>query len=72
MFATTFEGALYAFDASNGNLAWETKLPASTNTGVAVSGDTLIAPAGLAAGGGQTPEIAAYRLPGGAAGTSSG
>jgi outer membrane protein assembly factor BamB len=72
VFATTFEGTLYAFDASSGNLVWETKLPASTNTGVAVAGDTLIAPAGLAAGSGQTPEIAAYRLPGGAGGTGSG
>jgi outer membrane protein assembly factor BamB len=61
VFATTFEGALYAFDAKTGNVVWETKLPAATNTGVAVSGDTLIAPAGLAAGNGQTPEIVAYR-----------
>jgi outer membrane protein assembly factor BamB len=61
VFATTFEGALYAFDANTGNVVWETKLPAATNTGVAVSGDTLIAPAGLAAGNGQTPEIVAYR-----------
>ena len=34
----------------HGSVVWETKLPAATNTGVAVSGDTLIAPAGLAAG----------------------
>jgi outer membrane protein assembly factor BamB len=72
VFATTFEGIVFAFDASNGNVAWETKLPAGTNTGVAISGDTLIAPAGIATGAGQTPEIAAYRLPGGAGGTSSG
>jgi len=61
VFATTFEGALYAFDASTGNVLWETKLPAATNTGVTVSGDTRIAPAGLAAGNGQTPQIVAYR-----------
>ncbi len=61
VFATTFEGALYAFDANTGNVVWEAKLPAATNTGVVVSGDTLIAPAGLAAGAGQTPEIVAYR-----------
>lgn len=63
VFTTTFDGTLYAFDANTGAVAWETKLPASTNTGVAVSGDTLIAPAGLATGAGQTPEIAAYKLP---------
>jgi outer membrane protein assembly factor BamB len=61
VFATTFEGALYAFDANTGSVVWETKLPAATNTGIVVSGNTLIAPAGLAAGNGQTPEIVAYR-----------
>ncbi len=61
VFATTFEGSLYAFDAKTGNVVWETKLPAATNTGVVVSGNTLIAPAGLAAGAGQTPEMVAYR-----------
>ncbi len=68
VFATTFEGTLYAFAANSGSVAWESKLPAGTNTGVAVEGDTLIAPAGLAAANGQTPEIAAYRLPSGATG----
>jgi outer membrane protein assembly factor BamB len=63
--ATTFEGTVYALDASGGNVAWETKLPAGTNTGVAVSGDTLIAPAGVPLANGQTPELVAYRLPGG-------
>ncbi len=65
VFATTFEGALYAFDANTGNVVWETKLPAATNTGVVVSGDTLIAPAGLAIGSGQTPQIVAFRPGGG-------
>ena len=38
------------------------QLPAGSNTGVAVSGNTLIAPAGLASAEGQTPELVAYRL----------
>jgi glucose dehydrogenase len=63
VFATTSEGALYAFGASTGNVVWEAKLPAGTNTGVAVSGNTLIAPAGLASGG-QTPQVVAYRAGG--------
>jgi len=63
VFATTFEGNVYAFKASNGEIMWELKLPAGTNTGVAVSGNMLIAPAGLALESGQTPEIAAYKLP---------
>jgi glucose dehydrogenase len=65
VFVTAFTGQLYALDASNGNVAWETKLPAGTNTGVTVSGDTVVAPAGIAVENGQTPEIVAYRLPGG-------
>ncbi len=72
VFATTFEGIVYGLDASNGNVAWEAKLPAGTNTGVAVSGDTLIAPAGLALASGQTPELVAFRLPGGGGGAGSG
>jgi outer membrane protein assembly factor BamB len=65
VFATTFSGKLYAFDASSGSIVWESQLPAGTNTGVAVAGDTLIAPAGVELESSQTPEIAAYRLAGG-------
>jgi hypothetical protein len=32
---------------------------------VSVSGDTIVAPAGIATESGQTPEIVAFRLPGG-------
>jgi glucose dehydrogenase len=71
VFATTFEGALDAFEASTGNVVWEVKLPAGTNTGVAVEGDTLIAPAGVPLANGQTPEITAYRLPGGGGGSDA-
>jgi outer membrane protein assembly factor BamB len=65
VFATTFTGRVYAFEASSGNPAWETQLPAGTNTGVAVSGDTLVAPAGVPLENGQSPQLAAFRLPGG-------
>jgi outer membrane protein assembly factor BamB len=64
VFATTFDGKLYAFEAKSGRLLWQEELPAGTNTGVTVSGDTVIAPAGVAAAEGQTPEIVAYRLGG--------
>ncbi|HTZ63558.1 MAG TPA: PQQ-binding-like beta-propeller repeat protein [Solirubrobacteraceae bacterium] len=65
VFATDFEGKLFAFDAHSGETVWETQLPAGTNTGIAVAGNTLIAPAGIAIASGQTPEISAYRLPAG-------
>jgi outer membrane protein assembly factor BamB len=64
VFATTFEGKVYAFDADNGDVAWERQLPAGTNTGVAVSGDTLIAPAGTLLASGQSAQVVAYRLGG--------
>lgn len=62
VFATSFEGVLYAFNASTGSIVWQVKLPAGTNTGVTVSGDTLVAPAGAALESGQTPALVAYRL----------
>jgi len=61
VFATTVDGTVYALNAGSGSVVSEIKLPTGTNTGVAVSGDTLIAPAGLALENGQTPEIVAYR-----------
>jgi outer membrane protein assembly factor BamB len=69
VFATTYNGALYAFSASTGEIVWQTQLPAGSNTGVEISGDMLIAPAGLPVAAGQTPELVSYRI-GGAAGSS--
>ncbi len=64
VFAPSFEGNLYALDAKSGGEVWVGTLPAGINTGVSISGDTVIAPAGLASAEGQTPEIVAFRLGG--------
>ena len=64
VFATNYEGSLTAFDAKSGTVLWREKLPAGTNSGVMVNGDTVIAPAGLATVAGQTPQIVAYRVGG--------
>jgi outer membrane protein assembly factor BamB len=64
VFATSFEGSVYAFDTSDGGELWVGPLPASINTSVSIDGDTMIAPAGLASAEGQTPEIVAFRLGG--------
>ncbi len=64
VFATSYEGTVSAFKAKSGQVVWREKLPAGTNSGVMANGDTLIAPAGLAAAEGQQPEIVAYRLGG--------
>jgi outer membrane protein assembly factor BamB len=63
VFTTDFEGDLFALDAETGNAVWEAKLPAGSNTGVTVSGNTLLAPAGLPEGAGQQAALVAYRLP---------
>jgi outer membrane protein assembly factor BamB len=64
VFQTNAEGTLYAFDTKTGNEVWVSSLPAGTNAGVMVNGDTLIAPAGLPVAEGQKAEIVAYRLGG--------
>lgn len=64
VFATTSDGNVQAFETSNGRLAWQETLPAGTNAGVTVADDMVIAPAGLAASEGQTPQLVAFRLGG--------
>jgi outer membrane protein assembly factor BamB len=62
VFATSYEGSLSAFNAKTGQVVWRQSLPAGTNSGVMAEGDTLIAPAGVAAAAGQTPQLVAYRV----------
>ncbi|HYM55875.1 MAG TPA: PQQ-binding-like beta-propeller repeat protein, partial [Solirubrobacteraceae bacterium] len=62
VFATTFNGTVYALKAATGDVVWQVELAAGTNTGVAIDGNTMIAPAGAAQAQGQTPELMAYRL----------
>jgi outer membrane protein assembly factor BamB len=64
VFATTFDGTVYAFDTSSGQQAWQEELPAGTNAGVVVEGDMVIAPAGYAGEEAQTPQLVAFRLGG--------
>jgi outer membrane protein assembly factor BamB len=61
--ATTADGTMYAFDGDSGREVWETSLPAGINAGLTVSGNTLLAAAGLIQKEGQAPKILAYRLP---------
>lgn len=64
VFAASFDGTIYAFAAGDGRELWKESLPASVNGGLAVSGGTLLVPAGYAEGEGQEPALLAYRLPG--------
>jgi outer membrane protein assembly factor BamB len=65
VFTTTSDGVVHALDAETGGEVWQASLPAGTNAGVVISGDTMIAPAGLPTAEGQEPQIVAYRLGGG-------
>jgi outer membrane protein assembly factor BamB len=62
VFVTSFEGTVSAFTINSGQVVWREKLPAGSNSGVMVDGETLIAPAGVASAAGQVPKIVAYRL----------
>jgi outer membrane protein assembly factor BamB len=64
VFVSGFEGAVYGLDAKSGGEIWQSALPAGSNTGLAVSGDTLLVPAGLALAEGQKPALVAFRLGG--------
>lgn len=64
VFFTTFDGTVHGLDASTGGEVWNANLPASSNSGLAVSGDMLVVPAGLVTAEGQKPELVAFRLGG--------
>lgn len=64
VFATTSDGNVQAFNTNTGQVVWQEILPSGTNAGVMVAGDMMIAPAGLAAAEGQTPQLVAFRLGG--------
>jgi len=64
VFVSSYDGSLFALDAKSGGELWVQSLPAGINAGLVVSGDTLLAPAGVTAAEGQTPGLVAYRLGG--------
>ncbi|MBA3865783.1 MAG: PQQ-binding-like beta-propeller repeat protein [Solirubrobacterales bacterium] len=64
VFFTTFDGLVHGLDAKTGGEVWQGSLPAASNTGVMVNGDTLLVPAGLPVAEGQKPALVAYRLSG--------
>ncbi len=64
VFIASPEGTVSGLDADSGGEVWAASLPAGSNTGLAISGDTLLAPAGLPAAEGQEPALVAFRLGG--------
>lgn len=63
VFATTADGVIHALKKETGGEIWQSALPSGSNAGVMVSGDMLLAGAGLV-GEGQTAELVAYKIGG--------
>lgn len=64
VFLATFDGTVHGVDAKTGGEVWQGALPAGSNTGLAVSGDTLVAPSGIPTAEGQKAALVAFRLGG--------
>jgi glucose dehydrogenase/plastocyanin len=58
VFTATFDGMIYAFDRESGEEVWTYQAPSGINAWPAVSGDTIIYPAGA----GDRPLLIAFRI----------
>jgi outer membrane protein assembly factor BamB len=67
VFTTLYDGVLIALDRKTGAIVYRRQLPTSTNSPIAIAGDTVIVPAGgsvtSARGGGGHPQVVAYTVP---------
>ncbi len=61
-FTTTYDGTLWALNTKTGKTLWSTKLPAATNTPVAIAGNTVITAGSFPQSKNQKATIVAYRL----------
>ncbi len=59
---TTFDGTLWALNKSTGKTVWKMKLPAGTNSPLAVDGDTVVLGAGYPEGKGQVAQFFELKL----------
>jgi alcohol dehydrogenase (cytochrome c) len=62
VFTTTFDGTLHAVNTRTGRTAWQAKLPAHTNSAVAIHDRYVLTGSGWPQGPGETAEIVAYEL----------
>jgi alcohol dehydrogenase (cytochrome c) len=65
VFTTLYDGVLVALNRSTGAVVYRHQLPTSTNSPIAIVGDTVIVPAGGPVTGGRSgdPQVVAYTLP---------
>jgi outer membrane protein assembly factor BamB len=65
VFTTLYNGELIALNRSTGAIVYRHQLPTSTNSPIAIAGNTMIVPAGgpVSSTGGGDPQILAYTVP---------
>ena len=67
VFTTLYDGALIALDDKTGAIVYRHHVPTSTNSPLAIAGNTVIVPAGgpitSAHGGGGNPQVVAFKVP---------
>ncbi len=64
LFTTLFDGRLVAHSLEDGSEVWSSRLPAGTNSPVAIAGDRLVTAAGFPQGAGQKPALVVFQLDG--------
>jgi alcohol dehydrogenase (cytochrome c) len=64
VFTTLYDGVLIALNRSTGAVVYRRQLPTSTNSPIAIAGDTVIVPAGgpMTSSGGGNPQVIAYTV----------
>jgi len=67
VFTTLYNGELIALNRATGAIVYRSALPASTNSPIAIAGNTILVPAGApvtsAKGSGGNPQLVAYTVP---------
>ena len=65
VFTTLYDGVLIALNRSTGAIVYRRQLPTSTNSPIAIAGNTVIVPAGgpITSAGGGDPQVVAYTVP---------
>jgi alcohol dehydrogenase (cytochrome c) len=67
VFTTLWNGTLLALNRATGAIVYQHKLPTSTNSPIAIAGNTVLVPAGgpesSGKGSGGSPQLVAYTVP---------